>query len=362
MLEVRISTRHTESGVNNEENSSIVTINVSGYRFQTYAATLQLYPQTLLGDETKRQAHWNSTTQEYFFDRHRACFEAILYYYQSNGRLRRPDSVPLDTFIEEIIFFELGIDACTQVQRAENISKIERVPMPRVLWRRYIWFYFEFPQHSFVARAINILSAFLTILSCVSLSIESLPTYADQWKDDCRDQTNLLRNATGVPHCPALFTSPFFLIQTVCVAYFTLEFVLRLISTPSYYRFALSVFNWIDLGATAPYYVFLAIQLARDGSPLDTGAITGIRLLRVLRFIRIFKIYLVFKRLKSLRVLSATIRESMVDFLVMICILTLLAFLFGAATYFAEQATNGDVFDSIPRAIYWGIITLTGVG
>ena len=265
-------------------------------------------------------------------------------------------------FIEEIVFFELGTDACIQVQRAENISKVERVPMPRVLWRRYIWFYFEFPQHSNIARAISIVSALLTILSCVSLSIESLPTYADQWKDVCRDQAHLSRNATRVPHCAALFTSPFFLIQTVCVAYFTVEFVLRLISTPSYYRFVLSVFNWIDLGATVPYYVFLAIQLAHADANLDANAITGIRLLRVLRFTRIFKIYLVFKRLKSLRVLSATIRESMVDFLVMVCILTLVAFLFGAATYFAEQATNGDVFDSIPRATYWGIITLTGVG
>ena len=80
---------------------------------------------------------------EYFFDRHRNCFEAIIYYYQSGGRLRRwqpafnepnyhplimqlwqlynplyvsrrPVNVPLDIFSEEIQFYELGESAITK--------------------------------------------------------------------------------------------------------------------------------------------------------------------------------------------------------------------------------------------------------
>jgi hypothetical protein len=43
-------------------------------------------------------------------------------------------------------------------------------------------------------------------------------------------------------------------------------------------------------------------------------------------------------------------------------ILTLLAFLFGAAAYFAEQNDNGEVFDSISKATYWGIMTIATVG
>jgi hypothetical protein len=74
------------------------------------------------------------------------------------------------------------------------------------------------------------------------------------------------------------------------------------------------------------------------------------------------KIYLIFKQFKSLRVLSSTLKESFIDFIIMIIILTLTAFLFGAATYFAEQDTNGQVFDSIPKATYWGIITIATVG
>ncbi|CAF1550311.1 unnamed protein product, partial [Didymodactylos carnosus] len=38
------------------------------------------------------------------------------------------------------------------------------------------------------------------------------------------------------------------------------------------------------------------------------------------------------------------------------------SFLFGAAVYLVENSTNGLVFDSIPKATYWGIITITSTG
>jgi hypothetical protein len=362
LLDIRSIKKPSNAVHAKNKKSSIITINVSGDRFQTYLSTFELYPNTLLGNENKRKHYWNPTTQEYFFDRHRACFEAILYYYQSNGRLRRPDFVPVDTFLEEVSFFELGPEISHQVRQAENIKEVEQVPMPRILWRRYLWFYLEFPQHSNLARIINLTSMLFTILSCVSLAIESLPNYTNQSDDICKEQANISLNSTYVPRCSALFTSPFFIIQTICVSYFTIEFFLRVISTPSYWRFAISFLNWVDLAAIVPYYVFLFIQLADKDIGLNTNVILSIRLLRILRFARIFKIYLVFKRLKSLRVLSATIHESLIDFAVLITILTLLAFLFGTAIYFFEQDTNGDVFDSIPISIYWGIITITGVG
>ncbi len=268
----------------------------------------------------------------------------------------------MDTFLEEITFFELGAEALHQVREVENVKAVKHKLLPKNIWRRCIWFYFEYPQHSNIARAINLISMFFTILSCVTLAIESLPQYTNYSDDICKLEANLSLNATYVPRCPALFTSPFFIIQTICVIYFTIEFLLRFSSTPSYRRFIFSFFNWVDLSAIIPYFVFLGIQVINKDIGLNTNAILCIRILRILRFARLFKIYLVFQRLKSLRVLSATIKESLLDFAVFIIILTLLAFLFGATTYFAEQQANGEVFDSIPKSIYWGIITITGVG
>jgi len=43
----------------------------------------------------------------YYFERNREAFGAILYFYQSQGFIERPQNVSLDTFVEEIIFFNL---------------------------------------------------------------------------------------------------------------------------------------------------------------------------------------------------------------------------------------------------------------
>jgi hypothetical protein len=295
-----------------------------------------------LGNKKRRKYYWNNETNEYYFDRHRTCFEAILYYYQSNGRLRRPNYVPLDTFIEEILFFDLGPQAISQINKLENVSIIKYIDLPNRRWRRYIWYYLEYPTNSIIARIIYITSIFFTILSCIALAIETLPEY----------HNNSFLN----------ISSPFFIIQTICVSYFTIEFLLRLISTPSYKTFLLSIFNWIDLSAILPYFVLLGFLLNRKESILNGDTLTIFRIFRLLRFLRVFKIYLIFKQFKSLRVLASTLKESFIEFIIMIIILTLLAFLFGAAVFFAEQKTNGDSFDSIPKATYWGIITITTVG
>lgn len=85
-----------------------VIINVSGLRFETRASTLQRYPRTLLGDKQRRAEYFDYMNNEYFFEQHRSSFEAILYFYQSGGRLTRPEHIPAEIFLEEIKFFDLG--------------------------------------------------------------------------------------------------------------------------------------------------------------------------------------------------------------------------------------------------------------
>jgi hypothetical protein len=77
---------------------------------------------------------------------------------------------------------------------------------------------------------------------------------------------------------------------------------------------------------------------------------------------RVFKLYRIFQHVKSLRVLASTLKESIPDFIILFSFLTLSGFLFGAAIYFAESNVNAQVYDSIPKATYYGIITLTAVG
>ena len=58
---------------------------------------------------------------------------------------------------------------------------LNHIDLPNYLWRRYIWFYLEYPQHSILARILHFISLFFTILSCLSLAIETLPEYNEKW-------------------------------------------------------------------------------------------------------------------------------------------------------------------------------------
>lgn len=77
------------------ESTERVVINVSGLKFETELQTLNNFPRTLLGNPSRRVRYFDPLRNEYFFDRNRPSFDAILYYYQSNGRLRRPNHVPI---------------------------------------------------------------------------------------------------------------------------------------------------------------------------------------------------------------------------------------------------------------------------
>lgn len=236
---------------------------------------------------------------------------------------------------------------------------MQTIVIPRVALCPYIWFYLEYPRHSSPGRIIYSISIILTLLSCISLAVESLPHYRNKWKNVCKTQTNTTLNLTTVVTCSDFFYSPLFIIQSICVAYFTLEYIWRFLSTPSYRRFFLSFLNWIDLAAILPYYVFLMLASIRN---YENDNIISFYGLRILLFIRAMKLYLVLGRIKSLRIITTTLRESSFDFLVMFIVLTFFAFMFGSAVYFFEQLVDSDIYASIPLSLYWGIITITGVG
>lgn len=63
----------------------LVSFQVSGLRFETQLRTLNQFPDTLLGDPDRRLRYFDPLRNEYFFDRNRPSFDAILYYYQSGS-------------------------------------------------------------------------------------------------------------------------------------------------------------------------------------------------------------------------------------------------------------------------------------
>lgn len=141
----------------------LVTINVAGLRFQTHRRTLDRYPTTLLGSAHRRRRYFNAHTSEYFFDRHRTAFEAILYIYQSCGRVKRPESVPIDLFLREMRFFQMGDHFIEQFWISEGYEKPKEALMPKNMLQRRLWELMEYPDSSLYARIMAFISVAVII-------------------------------------------------------------------------------------------------------------------------------------------------------------------------------------------------------
>lgn len=165
---------------------------------------------------------------EFFFDRSRTCFDAILYYYQSGGRLRRPVNVPLDVFVEEVRFFELGDAAFNKFREDEGYVKEEEKILPENEFQKSIWLLFEYPESSQAARVVAITSVAVILLSIVIFCLETLPEFKHY------KLFNTTNNMTRVmeDEVPSV-TEPFFIIETLCIIWFSLELIVRFLACPS---------------------------------------------------------------------------------------------------------------------------------
>lgn len=157
-----------------------LAINVSGMRYETQLRTLAQFPDSLLGHPQKRLRYFDPLRNELFLDRSRICFDAILYFYQSGGRLRRPANVPLDMFLEELHFYELGVETIDQFKEDEGFPKEQERPLPSNNLQRYLWMLFEYPESSSGARIIAIISVMVIVISILIFCLETLPEFRNE--------------------------------------------------------------------------------------------------------------------------------------------------------------------------------------
>ncbi|XP_015784681.1 potassium voltage-gated channel subfamily A member 3-like [Tetranychus urticae] len=146
------------------------------------ATVLEILSTKVLGSTSKikrnidkfEKSYFDPRRNEYFFDRCRIAFEPILYYYQSNGKLRRPMNVPLDIFLEEIRFYQLGSLAIDKFKAEEGFApRSKEAPLPKGDFQRKLWLLFEHPESSQGARVVAIISVIVIIASIVIFCLES---------------------------------------------------------------------------------------------------------------------------------------------------------------------------------------------
>ncbi|XP_023680309.2 potassium voltage-gated channel subfamily A member 1-like [Paramormyrops kingsleyae] len=332
-----------------------VVINVSGLKFETQLKTLSQFPDTLLGDPEKRMRYFDPLRNEYFFDRNRPSFDAILYYYQSGGRLKRPANVPFDIFSEEVKFYELGEEAILKFREDEGFVKEEEKPLPEDEFKRQIWLLFEYPESSSPARGIAVVSVLVIVISIVIFCLETLPEFRDD-RESFSGGNNSSR--PGSDFTP--FNDPFFIVETACIIWFSFEIIVRFFASPSKPAFFKNIMNTIDIVSILPYFITLGTDLAQqqgNGQPAMTFAI-----LRIIRLVRVFRIFKLSRHSKGLQILGHTLKASMRELALLIFFLVIGVILFSSAVYFAEADEPTSQFTSIPDAFWWAVVTMTTVG
>jgi len=130
---------------------------------------------------------------------------------------------------------------------------------------------------------------------------------------------------------------------------FTTEYLLRVLSVGRPAKYMGSFFGLVDLMAIIPTYLSLFLP--------GSQYLLVIRILRILRIFRILKLVVY---LSEARLLIKALKASSRKIAVFLYTVLTLVVLFGSLMYVIEGGNSG--FTSIPRSIYWAIVTLTTVG
>jgi voltage-gated potassium channel len=138
-------------------------------------------------------------------------------------------------------------------------------------------------------------------------------------------------------------------LEWAFTALFAVEYLVRLYCSPKPLRYAFSFFGLVDLLAVLP--AILALLFA------DAQYLLIIRVIRMLRVFRVFKLS---PYLRQANFLVTALRGSRQKIIVFFVGIATLVTVYGALMYVIEGPAHG--FSSIPRSIYWAVVTLTTVG
>jgi len=130
---------------------------------------------------------------------------------------------------------------------------------------------------------------------------------------------------------------------------FTVEYAFRLFCVGKPVKYAISFYGIVDLLAIVPTYLSVFLP----GSQY-------LLVIRILRILRIFRILKLVNYLREAQHLVTALKASRRKIAVFLYTVLTMVIIFGSLMYVVEGEENG--FTSIPRSIYWAIVTLTTVG
>uniref|UniRef100_A0A914CIZ9 Uncharacterized protein n=1 Tax=Acrobeloides nanus TaxID=290746 RepID=A0A914CIZ9_9BILA len=313
----------------------------------------------------------------YYFQRSPQAFDAIFQYY-STGVIHKPSEMCPAYFLSELEFWRIPLtnvgSCCSDVvpkpkEEEKEEEKVDDNTFDKLRFgklRRRMWTFLERPGSSMQAKAFELSSTLFVAISVMGLSFGTIPDFQVTQYMPPQNETIVLPNGTvtivekveemKVEHPAFVFT------ERICIAFFTVEYCLRLFAAPRKIRFALKPLNLVDLLAIVPFYLELLLTLCGvDDKKLRDlrWAFLVVRILRVLRVIRIIKL----GRFSSgLQTFGMTLQRSQKQLQMMTIVLLTGVVFFSTMIYFLEKDEEGTPFTSIPAAYWWCIVTMTTVG
>ena len=148
----------------------------------------------------------------------------------------------------------------------------------------------------------------------------------------------------------ARYHNLFYTIEWILTIFFTIEYALRLWITRRPMKYATSTWGIIDLLAIIPTYLSIVIVGSQN-----------LIIIRALRLLRAFRIFRLAGYMKQGQNIVTALKASRLKIEIFIYFVSVLVVIIGCIMYLVEGGSNPE-FDSIPRSVYWAIVTLTTVG
>lgn len=140
------------------------------------------------------------------------------------------------------------------------------------------------------------------------------------------------------------------ILDWVITILFTIEYALRIYAVRKPWKYIFSFYGLVDLLAILPTFI----------SPFVSNA-SVLGNVRILRLFRVFRVLKLAPYLIESTILVTAIRRSARKISVFLGMVLIIVVMVGSVMYFIEGQSN-EKFSSIPRAMYWAIVTVTTVG